>query len=311
MTGSWGDEFEIPFASRDFPHGTAPCEGSLQTNWGELLWAAITIGRPNTAHVFRHGEASYYEALFRLSLVRMALGQKSSSRLLYRTSAYQALDPTEKGAVSYFIGMTVCKLFSYRMLNAPWLLHLDVFRNHLGTAVLGGRSRPDLIGQDRIGAWHAFECKGRSSVPSAGDKKKAKAQAQRVVSVNGINCTLHVGAIAHLRPDKLEFYWRDPGPEEPDELEPITLNLPEDVWRIYYEPAFSLVSEDISEAASDDRAAIDVDITIHPKIRERLFNREWTAARLLAIEIRDQLREEGFHPDGLRVVAGESWGRPS
>ena len=65
------DELEIPYTSRDFPRGTVPHAGCLRTNWNELLWAAITVGRPNTAYVFHDGEASYHEALFRLSLVRM------------------------------------------------------------------------------------------------------------------------------------------------------------------------------------------------------------------------------------------------
>ena len=310
MTYVYRDELEIPYTSRNFPRGTVPHGGCLRTNWSELLWAAITVGRPNTAYVFRHREASYHEALFRLSLVRMALTQQPSSRSLHRTKAFRTLDPTEKGAVSYFIGMTVSKLFASQLLNTPWLLHLDIFRDSLDPVVLGGRSRPDLVGQDHQGAWHAFESKGRSSVPNTEDKRKAKVQARRLVTVNNINCTLHIGAISYLRRDRLEFYWCDPDPEEPETLEPIKLRLPEDAWRIYYELAFHLASERMSEGGSGNRAPIDVDIEIHPRIRGLLFDGEWTAGRSLANEIEDQLREEGFHADGLKVVAGESWRQP-
>ena len=64
--------------------------------------------------------------------------------------------------------MTLCKLPACRSLTAPWFLHLDVFRDSLSPALLG-RSRPDLVGLDATGRWHAFERKGRSDAPSFND----------------------------------------------------------------------------------------------------------------------------------------------
>ena len=165
----------IPYESQDFPpeYGIGP--GILTTSWDDLLWAALTVGRPNTAYVFQHGEASLYEALFRLSLIRMAVEQDYFGEL-NRTTAFAELDPTEKGAVSYFLGMTLCKLFAAKLLHAPWLLHLDIFRDSLNPGLLG-RSRPDLVGLDAFGRWHAFESKGRSGSPSDHDIENAKNQA--------------------------------------------------------------------------------------------------------------------------------------
>ena len=171
--------FRIPYTSQDFPsHPKIAASGALEANWTDILWAALTVGRPNTAYVFRHGKSSYHEALFRLTLVRMALEERRFSGRLHRTEAFRALDPTEKGAVNYFLGMTVCKFFAYKLLNTTWLLHLDVFRNQLDPSVTEGRSRPDLVGLDQAGAWNAFECKGRSSTPNAEERRKAKEQAQ-------------------------------------------------------------------------------------------------------------------------------------
>ena len=300
---------QIHYTSRDFPSGTVPGWGSLQTDWGDLLWAALTVGRPNTAYVFRHGQASCYEALFRLSLVRMALEQRPYRSSLYWTGAFKSLDPTEKGAVSYFVGMAVCKLFAIRLLNTPWVLHLDLFREQLNPAVLSGHSRPDLVGEDGDGAWHAFECKGRSSIPNAVDRRKAKAQAQRLVRVDSTDCSLHVGAISYFRQDELEFHWRDPDPEEAEELEPFELRLPEDAWRHYYQPALALATDVGTVAPPEDRAAVDINVEIYRVIYEPLLEGAWAAARSLAREIEPELREEGFQADGLKVVAGESWRR--
>ena len=307
MVGTHGRNLWIRYTSRDFPGGIVPRSGYLQTDWGEILHSALTVGRPNMAYVFRHGNASYYEAVFRHSLVWMALKQHRYGGFLHRTEAFRALDPTEKGAVSYFLGMTICKLFASRLLNTPKLLHLDVFRDELDPSVLAGRSRPDLVGEDPSGAWHAFECKGRSSVPSAEDRRKAKDQARRLVRVNSTDCTLHIGAIAYFRRDELEFHWRDPEPEDPEKVEPFEVHLPEDAWRHYYGPALALATEPDTEFMAEDRTALDVKVEIHPELLELLKEGAWTAAHLLARELGPTLIKEGFQADGLSVETGQSW----
>ena len=309
MSVAHRNTLQIRYTSQDFPSGIVPGRGSLRTDWDDLLWAALTVGRPNTAYVFRHGQASRYEALFRLSLVRMALEQRPWGRSLCRTAAFKALDPTEKGAVSYFLGVAVCKLFASRLLNTPWVLHLDLFREQLNPSVLSGRSRPDLVGQDGGGEWHAFECKGRSSVPDADTRRKAKDQAQRLVRVDTTDCSLHVGAISYFRHDELEFHWRDPEPEETEMLDPFEVRLPEDAWRHYYEPALALATGADTDAPSEDRAAADITVEIHRAIHQLLLEDAWAEARWLAREIEPKLLEAGFQVDGVKVVAGESWRR--
>ena len=305
MVGTYGRNLWILYTSRDFPSGTVPRSGYLQTNWDEVLHSALTVGRPNLAYVFRHGKASYYEAVFRHSLVWMALKQGPYSGSLHRTQAYKALDPTEKGAVSYFLGMAVCKLFASHLLNTPWLLHLDVFRDELDPSVLAGRSRPDLVGEDASGAWHAFECKGRSSVPSAEDRRRAKDQARRLVRVNSTDCSLHIGAISFFRRDELEFHWRDPEPEEPEKAEPFEIQLPNDAWRHYYGPALALATELDTDHIAEDRTALDVKIEIHPEILERLKRGAWTDARLLAKEARTHVGQTRV-PGGRREGTSRS-----
>lgn len=297
----------IDYSSRDFPAVYSLRRNStLTTTWDELLWAAITIGRPSTYHVFRHGQASFHEAIFRLALVRMAVEQAWAGRL-QRTNAFAALDPTEKGMVSYFLGMTLCKLFASQLLGTPWLLHLDVFRRTLNPLLLG-RSRPDLVGQDFSGNWHAFESKGRASIPTSNDKAKAKVQAQRLVSINNRNCSLQIGSFAFFRSEVLEFYWRDPEPDSKDD--PIRLPRPEAEWRYYYEPALSLASEADSQPMAAERELADVKVEIHPKIRHLLLEGRWAGARRLAMQLRTTLTSEGYKPDGIKLSVGESWSRP-
>lgn len=292
----------IDYRSEAFPASYSFGSGTLTTSWDELLWAAITIGRPSAYHVFRYGPASFHEAIFRLALVRMAVEQDWHGSL-HRTDAYAALDPTEKGMVSYFLGMLLCKLFAARLLQTPWVLHLDVFREQLNAVTLG-RSRPDLVGEDVSGKWHAFESKGRSSVPSSVDKAKAKVQAQRLVSVGVTNCTLYVGSFSYFRNDQLEFYWRDP---KPDSMEVIELPKPDPEWRFYFEPALRFTEASDSPAFAAERELADVHVDIHPEIRNLLQEEKWLLARRRAQELREFFISEGYQPDGLRVKAGGSW----
>lgn len=306
-TGVVATDFDIRYTSEDFPVVSGVGSGTLGINWGDLLWAAITIGRPNVTYVFRHGGASVHEALFRVFLIRTALGQGPTSRSLKRTDAFKALDPTEKGAVSYFLGMAVCKLFASRLLGKPWLLHLDVFGNQWRTIKKSGQSRPDLIGQDVSGAWHAFETKGRSGVPSKADKKKAKEQAERLISVNGNACLLQIGSFAFFREEALEFYWRDPVPEEPEVLVPIKITVTDSDWANYYSHALALASEPRDGPLAAQIREADFKVEIHPMMQSLLEESLWAEARSLATELRVTFIDNGYQPDGVRIVVGNSW----
>jgi hypothetical protein len=310
----------LDYESDDFPQSRGiSAMGRLQVTWDDILWAAVTVGRPNLYYVFRNRSSSQFEALFRWSLVRMALEQHGpSGSRLWRTDALRSLDPSEKGAVNYFVGMTFCKLFADKLLGTPWLLHLDVFRDQLNPIVLTSRSRPDFVGQETANsAWHAFESKGRGSNPRASDKAKAKNQAQRLVSVDGQNCRLHIGAITFFKNNVLQFYWRDPEPEEPTKRNQIELHLPEGAWGNHYEPATDLMRPHLEALTESDDATptariedSDVAIGAHPEILPSLLRRDWQGARRIAGEQAQVFHESGYRPDGLIIKCGESWRRP-
>lgn len=300
-----------------FPAGSiSNGKAELAATWNDVLWAAMTVGRPDRHYVFRHGDASMYEAIFRLSLVRMALEQSGPAGYrLRRTTAAKTLDPTEKGAVNYFLGMAFCKLFAGKLLNTPWLLHFDVFRPVLNP-VLMGRSRPDLIGKENgTGRWHAFECKGRISPTDSSVKQKAKDQALRVISVNGTACHLHIGAITYFRNDVVQFFWRDPTPREGSRIE---VSHEPDQWRYYYSPTVELIGTHTDEHAAMQKEpgvfrhieGSDVAVSVHPAVAEPLFHKKWESAQKMAVEAAAEIRKAGYQPDGLAVEAGDSWRKP-
>jgi hypothetical protein len=305
-------KLRIEYDTSGFPPRAAISNGwgTLDTSWDDILWAAVTVGRPNRQFVFKQGDSSKYEALFRWSLVRMALERHSArGSRLHRTSAARSLDPTEKGAVSYFLGMTFAKLFAAEILNVPWLLHLDVFAKQV-EAELRQRSRPDLVGDDGAGNWISVECKGRSAAPDAKTKEKAKKQAKRIRAVGGKRPQYHVATFTYFAQDVLRFEWQDPEPEE-NEPEPIDIDVPPDSWRYYYGPVLELIrsredgTQRIREGQFVGIEEADLEVGVHQPVMEALLEKDWALARRLGAEA----RSGEYRPDGIAIRAGESWSR--
>ena len=176
----------IPYESESFPPSVIQYpRGELRIRWDDLLWATLTVGRASWADVWRHGSSSGWEGIFRCSLIMMALEERGwfQRPYLHITDAFRSMDPSEKRAISYFLGMTVCKLFAAELLDTPWLLHLDVYHSRLRPKLRNG-TRPDLVGpqRDPNRPWRAFECKGRQRLVRA-TKDTAKTQASGLVSV--------------------------------------------------------------------------------------------------------------------------------
>lgn len=307
---------DIEFLSEGFPIPGPVVNGSdvLSVSWDDLLWAAITVGRPSRHFVFRHGVSSLYEALFRASALRMTLEQISPvARRLRRTAAAKSLDPSEKGAVNYFLGLTLCKLFAEMKLDAPWLLHLDVFRDRLNPRLLSGRSRPDLIGRTAGGEWVALESKGRVSPPTADAKTKAKEQAERVVSIRGTPVAYRIGGFAYFKDDVLRFFWRDPQPDGVEPPHAIRLDITEeDIWKTYYQPILALVGPDHAAMLERENAPIpikeaDIKIRVLSEVMRFLRLEKWKDAGHWCMEHQDKLTQGEVRGDGVQIIAGESW----
>jgi len=180
------------------------------------------------------GMYSAFEMVYRTALIYANL-REAPSGFFTRSDAYDALDPSEKGAVSYFLGLAASKLFAERCLQVPWLLHLDVYRKQLQAVLKSGRSKPDLIGQDSNGNWVVIESKGRTNEFDAAALRKAKAQSRRVRSISGIAPTLRIGMQSYFESSQLCLWIDDP--DEPDEDAVLDLPIPsKTVIEEYYQP---------------------------------------------------------------------------
>ena len=113
---------------------------SMPIAWNDLLWAAITVGKPGIGHLFKHGNFSFYEVIVRICTVYANL--KSEDVSIVKSSLYEGLNPTEKVSVSYFMGMLGAKLFAEKCLDIPWLIHMSLIRLQWGEcSCLGSQSQ--------------------------------------------------------------------------------------------------------------------------------------------------------------------------
>lgn len=200
----------IPYTAQNFkPHLGPLLTGShlLAVTWEELVWSAITIGKPGIAELFSHGWYSLSDAIVRSHTVYANLRQTPSS--FEKSALYDSLDPTEKGATSYFVGMMAAKLVASRLFDTPWLFHLSRFKKSGGKLTLNGNSQPDLIGLNNRRDWIVIEAKGRTNGFSSGALSKAKDQTRKLRKINGQFPTLRIGIQAYFSPH-LEIMIDDP-----------------------------------------------------------------------------------------------------
>src|ERR1035437_2264534 len=191
----------IPYRASSFgSHWGAALTGShlLRVTWEELVWSAVTVGKPGTAYLLAHGWHSISDVIVRSHTVYANLRQASG--YCEKSSLYDDLDPTEKAATSYFMGMMAAKIICARLLQTPWLFHLSMFHALGGITMLDGKSQPDLIGLNQRGDWIIAEAKGRTNGYSAAAMNAAKAQTRKLRQINGTLPTLRVAVQAHFSP---------------------------------------------------------------------------------------------------------------
>lgn len=153
----------VPYTARSFATHSGPAltgQHDLHMSWNEIVWAAMTVGKPGVAYLLAHGWHSVADLVVRSHMIYANLGQDRS--YVEKSSLYAELDPTEKSGVSYFMGMVAAKVLGARFLRTPWPFHLSMIKALGGKVSLQGNSQPDLIGLRSDGRWIVAEAKGRT-----------------------------------------------------------------------------------------------------------------------------------------------------
>ena len=156
----------IPYTASNFPKTSLPSlvgSHTITASWADIVWAAVTAGKPGASHLLAHRWHSLADLVVRSHTIYANLRQRG--HYVERSTLYDSLDPTEKGATSYFLGMAMAKLFAVKLLETPWLFHVSL-ASSTGAAISfkrGSKSQPDLIGQNLVGNWIVVEAKGRTN----------------------------------------------------------------------------------------------------------------------------------------------------
>jgi hypothetical protein len=165
---------------------------------------------------------------------------EASSGLLLQTMPYVASDPSEKTSISFYIGMTLAKLFAEALFNVPRMLHFAVYGQNYQIAAGQGASRPDLIGLSASGNWFVFEAKGRSNGFDSGALVTAKDQAEQINLIDNVAPLCRIASQSFFSTNGLRFRMDDP--QRSRSNRPRTLDITRnDFEHAYYDPIRAIV----------------------------------------------------------------------
>ena len=246
----------------------------ISFSWEELCRAAITVGRRSWADVLQFGTYSVLETIWRLTIVWANLKEEANSRI-GRSNAFLGLDPSEKGAVSYFLGLAIAKLLAERLFGVAWLLHFDLYRQYLNPTLGPFGNKPDFVGLDATRHWVVIETKGRTNAAGQQLANAAKRQTRSLRQVGGEFPTLRAAIVVDFAYGPLRAFVQDPEEFDPDAPD-ITVEARELV-RAYYRPLIRLIQnlphdrrEDSAKGQSYLRATLPVlDVTV--ELNEKIF----------------------------------------
>lgn len=203
----------IPYIGSGFPPQFKPClsgRNALQCSWMDIVWAAITYGKAKPSCLLKYNWHSVSDIIVKTYSIYANLRQQGTH--LTRSSLYDELDPTEKSAASYFLGMTMAKLFASELMDLPWLFHVSQAHNHGAILTFSNKSKsqPDLIGQNAFGDWFVLEAKGRSNGFDKNALDRAKSQTKMIHTINGVIPSCRVAIQSYFDNDVLSVRLDDP-----------------------------------------------------------------------------------------------------
>lgn len=313
--------FEIPVKVSGF----GPSFNAVPNGWrnelfstSDIIRAAVIAGYGYKTETVR---VDWRIRAWRVASIRLALSLPPANltnspiinRRLSHPRAWTRLDPSEKAAVNNLLGNTVTKLLCERLLDAPRLWFLDVYRNRFSIGLVGSR-RPDFFTRTRSGQWLSLEAKGRCYAPSAKSLASAKAQAQALSAVNGTATRAHIVCWTMARDGCVSARFHDPKPNEEHEGGSLAVDL-DQLVRDYYAPIQEII--EVSKPVKLPHQltlfrfeAGDFLIGLHPRLQRLLSIGPADAGAKLAHVERspyEPIDDIVSGPDGIIVIPGRSW----
>lgn len=203
------------------PNGlTSPGNGNHRVGMARLVWAATTIGTTPFGprlHAGRALEVQWRSAMMRASIEPRPVHYRRSDR-------YARLDPSEKGAVSFFLGQAQAKVFAHDFFRVSRFVHYDAYLAYHGRS--RRRTRPDFVGFCGQHLAIAAEAKGRSQSFDDSLITNAKKQAVSLPGIAGYPTPTTYVHVAYFDRDRWCAYLEDPPrSRRKEEVNPADLTL--------------------------------------------------------------------------------------
>ncbi len=188
------------------------------SRWG-LVRSAITVGHKNIRSFWKSGLLKIIQLLCQ-TLDNIELSKNGELKL---GTSFNQLDPSEKGAVSYYLGQGLTKAVAEKLLNVRWLQHIAQSMDEIELHNMGpvaskrnisklnkGVKAPDLFGFDSEGLPHVFEAKGDSNQFDQGRMNHAIDQVSKVVKVRDKKPKTQVACFFDMSGCPIKGYIKDP-----------------------------------------------------------------------------------------------------
>jgi hypothetical protein len=201
---------------RDFYVPGAVTNVELPTSWTEIAGSAALVGRDVSWPVAGvMPDVLVAERVWRALMIHTTLQGSGKETKLWpqRTTAFESLDGSEKGAISFFLGQAVAKHVAEKLFGCIVFAHMDAALRAVGLPVEG--TRPDFVGLRADGSTVMVEAKGRSS-SSATVLENAKAQLEALPPM--ISVGVRYASLAYFTPrGRLKVTLKDPDGQDQDQ----------------------------------------------------------------------------------------------
>ena len=237
-----GEDMHLQLESKDFSGGWTYLNwtGNMPCSPADLVRCALTVGRTRLRSGNGQSFWSGAEAQYRTAAVHLFFRNKSG--FVSRSPAFNDLEQTEKGGVSFLAGMTLAKRFCEHVLSTGHTVHLT--RSKVACAITPPttKSRPDLLVRMHDGTWFAMEAKGRTYRPGQHLFDQAKAQVSVVTKINGVMPPFGIATCASFDgSEHVLLQAQDPPPGSGDSGR-IELSFdPVEALLAYYDPILSMI----------------------------------------------------------------------
>ena len=218
---------DLPYVGGGFaaPYTHLNNASTIRVSPGDLVRMAINYGHPwdprapitPVRRLMTLNEIVHRGTLIGTYLRTPRVGPRQRWRA---SDAYlEGIESTEKGGVSYYLGMAVAALFADKLLKAPIVVHSSMYAKYLGIRFGPAPNRtrarqPDLLALNRRHDVFVLEAKGRSgdsaalrkaTFADATDQKRAPVKTGSIAPLVRVASALFIGSDGSLAVE-----WRDP-----------------------------------------------------------------------------------------------------